>query len=72
MTNNSVSDISSNAEPPASGPVSAAGAAGDEDFDMFAQSRQSFDQHKQATGYVFFIFLFLLFYYANTGQATKA
>ena len=58
MTDNSVSDISSNAEPPASGMVSAAGAAGDEDFDMFAQSRQSFDQHKQATGYVFFIYIF--------------
>ena len=70
MTDNSVSDISSNAEPPASDPVSAAGAAGDEDFDMFAQSRQSFDQHKQATGYVFLFYYY--FYYANTGQATKA
>ena len=26
----------------------AAGTSGDDDFDMFAQSRQSFDQHKAA------------------------
>lgn len=47
-----VSDLSGNAEPPTGGPAPAAGAAGDEDFDMFAQSRQSFDQHKEAMGYV--------------------
>ena len=71
MTNNSVSDISSNAEPPASGPVSAAGAAGDEDFDMFAQSRQSFDQHKQATGYVFLLFLLCKHWSSNQGLSRQ-
>ena len=28
-------------------PTPASGAAGEEDFDMFAQSRQSFDQSRQ-------------------------
>ncbi|KAK7113820.1 TOM1-like protein 2 isoform X2 [Littorina saxatilis] len=41
----------SNAAPPTA--ASGAGAAGDEDFDMFAQSRKSFDQNKQATGPIY-------------------
>ncbi|XP_076459483.1 TOM1-like protein 2 isoform X2 [Babylonia areolata] len=38
---------------PVAGSTSSTGTAGDEDFDMFAQSRQSFDQNRQATGPIY-------------------
>jgi hypothetical protein len=54
-----LSDISNSAAPtqPTQAPAAASGAAGEEDFDMFAQSRQSFDQSKTTKGgYVSLLF----------------
>jgi len=53
-TQQNMANVSINADPPAASAVNGGSTAGDDEFDMFAASRQSFDtnlQNKNASGY---------------------